>query len=94
MSELKKWTYNIALCHWIKTSGGLFQEEEGYWVIDIEKELPLAEGLNYAGELGYELVGLQIARSRFGGELGGYEHPDHLYIFKKPLTQQSEDAPE
>ena len=92
MSEIKKWTYNTALCHWIKTSGGLFEEEEGYWVIDIEKELPLAEGLNYAGELGYELVGLQIARSRFGGDLGGYDHPDHLYIFKKPRIQQSEDA--
>lgn len=91
MSEIKKWEYNTALCRWIKTSGGFFEEFKGYWVIEMGKEMPLQEGLNHAGDLGYELVGMQIAKNLYGGEITGADHPDYIYVFKRPRTEQKED---
>ena len=72
--------------------GGLFGDKikEGYWVIQLDKEFPLHDGLNYMGELGYELVAIQQTWAIHGGEVSGGYYPSYLYIFKKPLEQQGD----
>jgi hypothetical protein len=88
MSEMKKWKYYVAPCFYEegKRSGLFGAKEDGVWILRLDQDFPLLEGLAQMGELGYELVGIQPSRLVFGG--GGrpdWYRPASQYIFKQPL---------
>jgi len=94
MSQTTKWKYHTCSC-WFKPTKkrGLFGDtiEEGYWAFKIrdhDKEYSLYDGLNYMGDLGYELVAVQQSWAVHGGEIAGGYYPWYLYIFKKPREAQ------
>ena len=94
MSQIKKWKYYPAYCSFKETKkpGLLGGQREGYWSLQLDKEYTLADGLDYMGELGYELVGIQATNMRNGGEVSTWYKPDYFYIFKKPFETQSDSA--
>jgi hypothetical protein len=87
MSATKTWRYYVAACTYKegKAGGLLGTRRDGQWILHLDRELPLAQGLNYMGGLGYELVGIQPAVLRSGGEIARYYEPDTFYIFKQPI---------
>jgi hypothetical protein len=86
MSEPKTWTYQVAHCKFKETRrrGLLREEREGHWILMLDGEYTLAEGLNHMGDLGYELVGIQLAILETGGSRHGQYGPDSIYVFKRP----------
>lgn len=88
MSEAKKWSYVTALCYFRETkSAGLMgfmgALGEGYFMLSLEQDYSLNEGLNVMGSRGYELAGIQAAALIEGKEVGWYR-PKYLYVFKRP----------
>jgi hypothetical protein len=68
----------------VTKKGGLFTQGEGHWTLSLDKEFSLAEGLNYMGQNGWELIATQKTWEAYGGTGGGSYYPSYLYIFKKP----------
>jgi hypothetical protein len=87
MSEWRKWKYYAATCCYKETrKAGLFSgNPEGHWVLLLDQEHSLSDGLNHMGNLGYELVGIQQEEIRYGGQIGGVYRPTYIYVFKQPL---------
>lgn len=87
MSMAKAWRYQIAHCRFKETKapGWLGKGREGHWVLALDQEYALAEGLNHMGSLGYELVGIQLAVMETVGGEGGTSEPESIYVFKQPL---------
>ena len=92
MSQIKKWKYYAAYCSFKETKkpGLLGGQREGYWTLQLDKEFSLSDGLTHMGELGYELVGIQLTDMRNGGEVMGWYFPCSFYIFKKPIEMQTD----
>ncbi len=88
MTEMRKWKYYTGYC-WNKPTkmGGLLGQtvKEACWMIRLDKEFPLADGLNYMGNLGYELVAIQPCTEWHGGEVPTWHNADFFYVFKKPV---------
>lgn len=79
-----RWRYYVAQC-WYKVPqvpGRASSKDEGYWVLSLDREYPLVDGLNHMGELGYELVGIQPTGLRSGGQYGQWYEPSSFYVFK------------
>ena len=59
--------------------------KEGRWTLNVGEVMGLSRGLDYMGEQGYELVGIQLTNLESRGEgSGGYYQPNSMYIFKRP----------
>ncbi len=85
---MKNWKYYVASCAYRQTKKpGFFSgDAEGGWVLHLDDgEYPLPDGLNRMGSQGYELVGIQPAQMRTGGQSPSWYNPETLYIFKQPL---------
>jgi hypothetical protein len=87
MGKPDKWTYYTARCYYKETrKADVFSRyAEGIWVLDLEQEYPLAEGLNAMGSRGFELVAIQPAQLRHGGSNQSYYEPVSIYIFKQRI---------
>jgi len=78
-----KWGYYVGFC-WFELTGPILSlSGEGVWRMDLDKQFTLHEGLNYMGEKGYELVGIQLVQESYRGS-----KPCYFYIFKKPLPEK------
>ena len=86
MAEAQKWQYRICACQFKSTAvGGIFRADEGYWIMTLDKELTLANGLQQMGDEGYELAGIQAINMRDNGGAGNsWYAPSYYYIFKRP----------
>jgi hypothetical protein len=93
MTQTTKWIYYTGLCQYrvTKRAGLLSGSEEGLWILELHKAFALHAGLNYMGERGYELVGIHKTWEEYGGEVPHSYRPSYLYIFKKPLAEQTAD---
>jgi hypothetical protein len=87
MSVPRTWRYQVAHCQFKETrkAGLLSGVSEGQWVLVLDREYPLAEGLNRMGDLGYELAGIQLAILETGGRAAGPYAPASIYVFKRPV---------
>ena len=84
MMVIQKWKYYVGTSHFkITKEGGLLGHKEGYWVLTLDEEFTLQDGLQHMGDLNYELVGIQAANLKTGGS--GWYQPSYFYIFKRPL---------
>ncbi len=81
-----KWDYEICYVYARLEQEG--EEQRALWHISIrdQGEYGLAEGLKLLGDRGWELVGIHAHTIRDLGSLHGWHyHPEHIYIFKRPL---------
>lgn len=96
MNKIQKWKYYAAYCSFKETKKSswlLGGGREGYWALSIDKEFSLSDGLNHMGDLGYELVGIQMTDMLSGGgEVSSWYTPGCFYIFKKPVELQADDV--
>lgn len=69
MGTADKWTYYTARYYFKETKkAGMFGGyAEGIWMLDLEQEYPLVQGLNAMGSRGFELVAIQPAQLQHGG---------------------------
>ncbi len=90
MDPIKRWKYYAAYCTFKETKapGVLGGAREGFWMLKLDKEFTLADGLNHMGDLGYELVGIQTTSTLAGGGSPHWFEPSFFYIFKKPIEAQ------
>ncbi|MHB1354459.1 MAG: hypothetical protein ACYCZF_00625 [Anaerolineae bacterium] len=82
-----RWEYRVCTCQFeITSEGGIFREDEGFWILSLDEDVPLADGLRRLGAEGYELVGIQTASLRDNGGAGtSWYAPGSIYVFKRPL---------
>ena len=80
-----KWQYLEAYSS-VKVEGKL--GKNGYRVLTLDgQEYKLAEGLNFLGQRGWELVAVHSIDEAHGGELSRIRTLTYLYIFKRSLTE-------
>jgi hypothetical protein len=78
-----KWQYFEA--YYLVKREGIFGRKS-YKVLDIDgQEYELAEGLNFLGQQGWELVAVHQLDEAYGGTIGDIRDLNYLYLFKKPL---------
>jgi len=96
---VQKWDYYVADCYYKVTkepnipnnlmrrlANQAIDEAEGDWILVLDKEFSLSDGLTYMGNLGFELVGIQ-ANNLKTGDINTWYQPDYSYIFKRPKIQ-------
>ena len=72
---LPTWEYKICLIQYHKTAPELFN-----WQLTIDgKKFGLEAGLEKLGSKGWELAGIQTARTE------GFNFPKSYYVFKRPM---------
>ncbi|XGV99876.1 MAG: hypothetical protein ACAF41_13210 [Leptolyngbya sp. BL-A-14] len=80
-----KWQYLEAYSS-VKVAGK--SSISGYRILTLNgQEYKLAEGLNFLGQRGWELVAVHAIDEAHGGEFSRIRTLTYLYIFKRPLVE-------
>ncbi|MCL5994823.1 MAG: hypothetical protein M1546_02065 [Chloroflexi bacterium] len=79
---MQQWEYMFAQCH--------YDADQQQWLIKLQKEFELYEGVRLLGQNGWELAGIQTQTAATGGKSVEYYCPSSLYIFKREMAAQGE----
>lgn len=86
MAETQKWEYYVGSYDYkVTKKGGAFSKAQSAWILTLDKEYSLREGLKIMGTEGWELVSTHSGNLMSGGQIGSWYSPDYIYIFKRPL---------